>query len=314
VEHLVPPAFVEHPLQENAPSVAHRGLSANASAGLKGAACIESRLSVRDELIELAADVVQLPIAGVVVRDGDQHRFTASYGITLPDRPAIGALFDQSLDHPELATYTDGNGMLLAGVEGIRYAIIIRMLDSGGQPCGSLCLFDHQPPTSPLSRRQARMLLSISRQISAWIEREYKAAERERLDEAQRIAQQAANVGIYISERNGEALCSPEFYQQLGLRRRDRPCGHRIGAEFGHEGRRRRRRDPIAIGVPAKAGLRMRPRLPVRAPHARKPPATACSQLERLALVRGAGKLTHHSPFAAGVPLAGTCHLFISLD
>jgi diguanylate cyclase (GGDEF)-like protein/PAS domain S-box-containing protein len=61
------------------------------------------------------------------------------------------------------------------------------------------------------------MLLSISRQISSWLDVERERAERKRLDEAQRIAQEAASIGIYVSEQDGRAVCSPEFYQQLGL-------------------------------------------------------------------------------------------------
>lgn len=157
-------------------------------------------------------------MATVALADGDRQSFVAAFGLALSDAPSGESAFERTLGRPGLTIFrNDAGGVLLPGVEEVRYAIGVRLERPAGQPFGALCLYDHHLPAEPLSEREVRMLLSIARQISAWLEVERKTAERKRLDEAQRIAQRAANIGIYISEQDGQAVCSPEFYQQLGL-------------------------------------------------------------------------------------------------
>jgi diguanylate cyclase (GGDEF)-like protein/PAS domain S-box-containing protein len=172
---------------------------------------------ILDELVQLAADVLAVPIAVVAVQAGDRQRFKASYGVAIDDVPVRGSAFEQSLLHPGMIALSDAAGALLPGVPAARHFIGIRLEDRAGVPLGALCLFDHVPAAAPISPRKARMLVSIARQMSSWLVIQRKTAERERLDEAQRIAQQAANVGIYISEQDGRSSCSPEFYKQFGL-------------------------------------------------------------------------------------------------
>jgi diguanylate cyclase (GGDEF)-like protein/PAS domain S-box-containing protein len=173
---------------------------------------------VFDDLVRLAADVIAVPIAVFAVPVGDRQRFDGRYGLTIDDAPTAGSAFAHALGRPGLTALVDaGGGALLPGLQGIRHFVGIRVDDAAGLPLGVLCLFDRSSMAAPVTSRQARMLCSIARQLSSWLEVRRKTAERERLDEAQRIAQQAAHVGTYISERDGRALCSPEFYQQLGM-------------------------------------------------------------------------------------------------
>jgi diguanylate cyclase (GGDEF)-like protein/PAS domain S-box-containing protein len=198
-------------------SAAARRVSVPLFIGGAGAACIGPSRDVFDDLVTLAADIAALPIATIAVRDGDRQRFKAAFGLSVSDAPAADSAFERCLDRVGLANFTGDDGTLLPGCEGIGYAVALRLLDAAGRPIGALCLYDRHPPAVALSPRQIRMLLSVGRQISTSLEMERETAARERLDEAQRIAQQAANVGIYISEQDGQAVCSPEFYQQLGL-------------------------------------------------------------------------------------------------
>nr|WP_299595770.1 EAL domain-containing protein [Sphingomonas bacterium] len=98
------------------------------------------------------------------------------------------------------------------------------------------------------------MLLSISRQLSSWIAVERKTEERKWLDEAQRIAQQAANIGIYITEQDGQAICSPEFFQQVGLPE-DTPWVGRKWLELVHPADRARVHQNLAAATEGGGGF-----------------------------------------------------------
>jgi len=175
-------------------------------------------IDVLAELARLAADTAAMPVAILAVPNGDRQHFAARFGTMLTDAEVDGSAFAHVLHHPGPVTLCHGAvEALLPGAPDVRSFFGIRLEDGAGHVVGALCLYDREPAPPALSSRETRVLLSIARQLSSWLEVRRRTAERERLDEAQRIAQQAANVGIYISERNGEAVCSPEFYQQIGL-------------------------------------------------------------------------------------------------
>jgi diguanylate cyclase (GGDEF)-like protein/PAS domain S-box-containing protein len=178
----------------------------------------EPHVDALHDLVRLAAGMLAAPIATVAIRGADRQCFQAALGLQLPDAAIQGSAFEAVVRSRDIVTLSDERGTaLLPGLQGIRSCVGIRLTDRSGGVLGALCLYDRHIRRQPLSAAESELLRFSAKQISLWLEVRQTALDRARLDEAQRIAQQAANVGVYISEKDGRALCSPEFYQQLGL-------------------------------------------------------------------------------------------------
>ncbi len=169
-------------------------------------------------LVELAANTVGAPVAALALIDGDRQRFDASVGLGLTDAPLAGSACERTLHMSEILELRQTPGLpLLSGAPDLVFFRGIRIEDRRGAPIGALCLYDREARSFGLSARKRRMLMTIARQIAAWLQQRCERRERLRRDEAKRIALEAANIGTYVSEANGDADCSPEFYRQLGL-------------------------------------------------------------------------------------------------
>jgi len=187
-----------------------------------------------DELVELAADIVNVPIAALAVRDRGRQRFEALFGLQIDDAPLIGSAFERSLGTPGVIVIGEPDGaVLLPGVDGLSFFAGIRLEDWRGEPLGTLCLYDRKRRPAELPPRERRMLESIARQLAGWLELRLETGERQRRDEARRIALEAANIGTFVSESSGVADCSAEFYRQLGVRE-DTPSIGRKWLELVH--------------------------------------------------------------------------------
>ena len=128
-----------------------------------------------DELTELLAEILQVPVALVSLIDDKRQWFKSHHGLDATETPrelafcAHAILEDSPLiveDSSQDVRFADNP--LVTGAPHVRFYAGMPLITPTGHRLGTLCGIDHKP--RQLSERQRRALEIVSRQVMAQLE------------------------------------------------------------------------------------------------------------------------------------------------
>lgn len=186
-----------------------------------------------DELVELAADVCDAPIAVINFVAGDRQWFKAEKGIGKRELPLDVSICKHAILQPDLFVVPDlakdsrfAENPLVSAADGLRFYAGALLETQDGLPIGTLCVLDTRPRAEGLAKRQERMLLALARQVMSELELRRSVSELSRLaqtrrDDAQRV-QLALDAGAIIGTwmwdiPNDRFTIDEQFAQSFGI-------------------------------------------------------------------------------------------------
>lgn len=129
-----------------------------------------------DDLVELASEWCEVPIAAVSLVDAERQWFKARLGLPVDQTPREHSFCTHALLRPDALmevrdAATDprfADNPLVTGEPGIRFYAGAPLLSSRGHALGALCVIDRRP--RELTPRQRRALAVLARQVGTLIE------------------------------------------------------------------------------------------------------------------------------------------------
>lgn len=128
-----------------------------------------------DDLVALAADICNVPIALISLVDAHRQWFKARCGLETPQTPREHAFCAHAILTPALLEIPDAlldarfsANPLVLGPPGIRFYAGAPLIGVGGHRYGSLCVIDTQPRR--LEERQKTALVRLARQVVVHLE------------------------------------------------------------------------------------------------------------------------------------------------
>ena len=119
-------------------------------------------------VVQLAADLLEAPVAWLCLRSGVTLRLAADVGLDPADRP-----FCQSFGQHVIGK-RDAGVVELHAEDGLRFAAGVRLLDGTGETIGALCILDRKPRAA-CSDRERRGLANLAafavEQVDLWLQR-----------------------------------------------------------------------------------------------------------------------------------------------
>ena len=195
-----------------------------------------------DVIVELARDIVDVPIALVSLVDADRQWFKAKIGLDAEETPRDVAFCDEAIRTPDaplvvedaLADVRFAENPLVIGEPGIRFYAGFPILDESGRGLGTLCVIDRQPRR--LRPDQTTRLRALADVVQELIRLRALAND---LDDARHRAAlfeqgfDRAGIGMQLVDRAGRILrTNAAFAAMIG-----RPLGDVLGRhwrDFAH--------------------------------------------------------------------------------
>ena len=114
-----------------------------------------------DDLVALAADICQAPVATVSLLDADREWFMAKIGTAMTEIPLGSSLCPEVLRQREVFTVPDTAAEERFAINPhIRFFAGAPLLGPDGVAIGGLCVTDHQPRTLTASQEKALQVLA----------------------------------------------------------------------------------------------------------------------------------------------------------
>ncbi|MBB3900580.1 PAS domain S-box protein [Methylobacterium brachythecii] len=149
-----------------------------------------------DDIVELAAEICDAPIALVSLVAAHRQWFKARVGLDACETPIEQSVCAHALKKPGLLVIPDlrndprtADNPLVTGERHLRFYAGARLETPEGEAIGTLCVIDHQPRPVGLTPRQASSLERLARQVMGQMELRRIVIER---DAAARQAREAA--------------------------------------------------------------------------------------------------------------------------
>jgi len=149
-----------------------------------------------DDLVELAREACETPIALISLVDTDRQWFKSISGLAARETPRCVAFCAHAILKPDLLEVRDAqsderfrDNPLVTGAPFIRFYAGVPLSDSEGYALGTLCVIDDRPRA--LSKHQRTILERLARQVVQNLELRRKSAE---LESARQRAEAAARV------------------------------------------------------------------------------------------------------------------------
>ncbi len=171
-----------------------------------------------DDIVVLACQICETPVALVSLVAGDRQWFKAKIGFDACQTPLDQSVCRHALAQPGLLIIPDLTvdprtraNTLVTGEPHIRFYAGARLETSDGQPLGSLCVIDMKPRPEGLTLAQASGLGALARQVMAQMELRRTAVARDvalrEVRESQlrqrRIFESAVDYAIIAMDRAG---------------------------------------------------------------------------------------------------------------
>ena len=156
-----------------------------------------------DELVDLAADVCETPIAVVNFIADERQWFKAEKGIGARELPLDVSICRHAILQPGLFVVPDltqderfANNPLVTQAGGLRFYAGALLESPDGFPLGTLCVLDTRPRPAGLGARQARVLTALAQQAMSELELRRNIAERELAERAMREHAQRVELAL----------------------------------------------------------------------------------------------------------------------
>jgi two-component sensor histidine kinase len=150
---------------------------------------------VFDDLVRLAAQVCQTPMALITLIDDRRQWFKAELGLGLRETPLDLSICAKAILQPGLLVVRDTtqdprfhDNPLVTGEPHLRFYAGALLATPGGLPLGTLCVLDRVP--RDLSAEQAFALTTLAKQVMAQLELRRALAERDEVLAASRRTEQ----------------------------------------------------------------------------------------------------------------------------
>ena len=151
-----------------------------------------------DDIVELASQICEAPVALVSLVSSDRQWFKARTGLESQETDIHSSVCAFALIEPDLLVITDlsddartRNNPLVTEPPHIRFYAGAPLRMGDGHVVGSLCVIDEKPRPAGLTERQSGALKNLARQVVAQLELRQAIVERDGAIVAQQ-AQQAA--------------------------------------------------------------------------------------------------------------------------
>ncbi|MEA3210733.1 MAG: hypothetical protein QOE70_3790 [Chthoniobacter sp.] len=160
-----------------------------------------------DDLVALAADLCQVPIALITIVDETRQWFKAKVGIDFQQTPRDVAFCAHAICYPDVFVVPDAladerfaRNPLVTGDPQIRFYAGAPLVTAAGQALGSLCIIDRTPRA--LNPEHERVLRILGRHVVAQLELRRTRVERQRAEEA--LTRAHAELESRVRERTAE--------------------------------------------------------------------------------------------------------------
>lgn len=166
-----------------------------------------------DDIVELTAQICNVPIALVSLVGDNRQWFKARIGISDRETDLNSSVCAHALIEPDLLVVPDltldvrtRDNPLVRGAPFIRFYAGAPLRTVQGQVLGSLCAIDTEPRPGGLTEAQAGALRNLARQVMSQLELRRAVAERDALLAGQREAETRRNGLLDIGDRLRNAL------------------------------------------------------------------------------------------------------------
>lgn len=152
-----------------------------------------------DDIVRLAADMCECPIAAIGFFNEKRHWFKARIGDFPSEIPLEKSVCAHALQSTDLVSIGDlsqhpglSNNPYVAGELHLRFYAAVPIRTESGSLIGSLCVFDHVSRPSGLSAKQSRALLALSRSVTRELQRKQTSLAHAARGDPGRIENQAS--------------------------------------------------------------------------------------------------------------------------
>ena len=188
---------------------------------------------VFDNVVSIAAEICETPIAIISLIGRDRQWSKASYGLPLSETPREIAFCGAAIEQPDILQIEDATAHIrfktnpsVVGDMHLRFYAGTPLINAEGLAIGTLCVIDTKPRT--LTRAQLRVLKALGNQVMMQIELRKAVLDklhsdtRNRLsEESLRRAQKAGGVGVFhIDFASNLITATDEFYRIFGISHR----------------------------------------------------------------------------------------------
>lgn len=182
-----------------------------------------------DDIVLLAGDVCQTPIALVSLVDRCRQWFKARVGLDAEETPREQSFCSHAIQGRDIFQIPDAtldarfaHNPLVTGEPGIRFYAGMPLIARGGQPLGTLCVIDTAARPDGLTALQSRGLMALAAQVVSLLELRREIIERANAEAKLLFAQQVGGFGSFDWPLDQPALDASSAYRDvMGLP----PCG-----------------------------------------------------------------------------------------
>ncbi len=162
-----------------------------------------------DDIVMLAAQIFQVPVAMISFTDHDRQWFKASIGVPVSQVPREHAFCARVMaDPPDILLIPDASqdqafadNIFVRGEPHIRFYASTPLLTSEGQVLGALCVFGFEPYQA--SEQQLQALRALARQVISHLELRLKVRQLEETWQQFRAFTDNTPMLAYIKNENG---------------------------------------------------------------------------------------------------------------